>query len=614
MKAAPFHTPWPVTLKLEPPERAEARQAILRAHGDAGRRFAAHERSPKSGRLRLQMRHTGASFEDAAWEMFLAEVDAAHAGQVLDLARWCAGQGLSLDALGNDYARFLAGWLLLAERHGPRPGDPLHVLWAAAPPDEVARVAAPLRVALRDVVAFPRLHKVMHDAGRARRMLQGPLAALDDRALLALSELPAEEIEGVLIETGEGFDAVRARLEAFRDEARRRADALRPTVKTHRDTIDRLFSRLTKTRQFVVEPMHEVLRAAGTRRDPLGLVLAMEEWERMAAAVMLVPSRFAAPVADLPEAPLLRLAVAMSDETWYVALFQILARTGALDGDALRPWVTPLLHDLLNHPSRLGRRPCPQEAQKTRSALAKQIAPYLRDAHHQASRQLLTEEATRGLPPADILLLTAHECAAAVRAEAAEGAGVPPAQAEVVDLLLETILLPHASEILSFLARCSQDATAIGSLDELELIRQLDLAMEAGELPEAPEPSVPEAPAAPAPPVRDWWLTLSPARPAATCHAVAWTPGQDPEADLAAHLQRHRMECSVPSRSILNALDHYLALDPAIQAVLPHEIIEGQSWRKLKRGKTRILVRHDDGRLLFHVYDRKDWVSKGRLR
>ncbi len=66
--------------------------------------------------------------------------------------------------------------------------------------------------------------------------------------------------------------------------------------------------------------------------------------------------------------------------------------------------------------------------------------------------------------------------------------------------------------------------------------------------------------------------------------------------------------------SLRHALEYFDSMTPLQRAMIPREPIGDRDWHKIKRGKHRILIREEDGRRLFHVYDRKDWVSRGRIR
>ena len=68
----------------------------------------------------------------------------------------------------------------------------------------------------------------------------------------------------------------------------------------------------------------------------------------------------------------------------------------------------------------------------------------------------------------------------------------------------------------------------------------------------------------------------------------------------------------IKPQSIANALRHYVDLPEQVRFLGPHETVEGETWSKIKRGKLRILTRFGDGdKLLFHIYDRKEWNWRG---
>lgn len=98
----------------------------------------------------------------------------------------------------------------------------------------------------------------------------------------------------------------------------------------------------------------------------------------------------------------------------------------------------------------------------------------------------------------------------------------------------------------------------------------------------------------------------------------AWEPG-DPkqdvqfisdrinDADISTFLLANGIPCSIKIASISSALRYYYDLPETIREIMPKEIIGYERWDKIKRGKMRFYLRREPNKIIFRIFDRKDW-------
>jgi hypothetical protein len=78
--------------------------------------------------------------------------------------------------------------------------------------------------------------------------------------------------------------------------------------------------------------------------------------------------------------------------------------------------------------------------------------------------------------------------------------------------------------------------------------------------------------------------------------------------ELDVHFRKHHVRSSIKAESIIQALDYYRSMEATQKNIMIKERVGHESWRKLKRGSMRILIREDDERDIYvHVCPRKEW-------
>lgn len=301
-------------------------------------------------------------------------------------------------------------------------------------------------------------------------------------------------------------------------------------------------------------------------------------------------------------------------QTWYVILQQILAQNGAVNGESLQPWALPLLSSMVQHPSKLKKHRVPDCAARARSALARYVAPILTGHHSDDEAKLFGEDSLENAEARHALHIIAERVALSVAEslhaqlddnveeqkdlpQALESADKRAAAAKAV----ATFIAPNFDAIL---VRCCEDI--LGEPEEVPSPEELagmypDLNMEI-------EEEEAEAARARTEKAMTWYYVDRPASDSRG-HRLVLKPG---ERDIALEkfFRKRRVDTVIKPESIAGALDHFCAMPDKVRHVAPKEQIGDDSWIKLKRGKMRILAREDEeGKLLFHVYQRKVWNS-----
>ncbi len=302
-------------------------------------------------------------------------------------------------------------------------------------------------------------------------------------------------------------------------------------------------------------------------------------------------------------------------ETWYVILQQILAQNGAVDGESLRPWALPLLSNMIQHPAKLKKLRVPDHAARTRSALARYVAPLLTGVHFEEERVMYGEATLANAEARHALNVVAERVVLSVTKSGLEDEVDSNDDGHEDSLLgfecsdkrkaaakaVATFIAPNFDAIL---VRFCEDI--LGEPEEVPSPEEL-----AGMYPdlniEVEEEETPERPAA-AEEVTVWYYVDRPDLDTQR-HSLKLKPGERDRA-LGKFFRKHGIDTVIKPESIAGALDHFCAMPETVRHVAPKEQIGANSWVKLKRGKMRILAREDeDGRLLFHVYQRKVWSS-----
>lgn len=598
-----FVQPWPVTFTS--PSAARARRATLQAYLDSRRRVEAYLASPKSARVQARFREAVVAATGLSEDLLQAEADLAHLRAFEDLAARVDARAEDLGPLLADFVHVHTGFGYYLDLVGCPLGD-IEEAVLDAHADRTASCLAACRAALARLSASPTLTHFAVQPDVVVTFVDDAVTALSDRDLLLLAVPPADEIYELAIADGD----LAARLDVWKASAQRRAGALRPLRAQAATDFRHMNERIALTQAFLLEPVERALRNDGNDLDTLSFVALMEEIGRLKMRVLGVPRERQDLAPRVPLQPAVYAGLALEEEFWYVVLFQIFARHGGVEGDRLRPWCLPLLANLLNHPSRLMRLPVDREGEKARTALARRVAPYLRGPDHPATRTLFTPDVVARAPAPQALRMAAEELTFGFRDREDVENLLNAEQRRVVEEAWQELIEPFVGDVLDFLARCDR---ADGS--PLLLV---DLHMPPPDVVEAVERHIAEEPAEPAvalPPIRKvhrWVMVADPAHEARQGSPLAWDSDQAFDAD--AFFREHRIALGIPPESVLNALDYYETMQPVVRALLPHEPIGGHLWRKLKRGKARILVREHAGQLIFHAYQRKDWKSRGKLR
>jgi hypothetical protein len=84
-------------------------------------------------------------------------------------------------------------------------------------------------------------------------------------------------------------------------------------------------------------------------------------------------------------------------------------------------------------------------------------------------------------------------------------------------------------------------------------------------------------------------------------------PAEGRDDAFAGFLRAQGTDIVVKPGSIVGALEYFRDMPAIDRALTPHETVGTQRWHKLKRGAQRIYVRFEDGKLFFHLYQRRDW-------
>ncbi|MFH0908343.1 MAG: hypothetical protein V1929_06250 [bacterium] len=604
-----FIQPWPMAFSSAR-YGAEHVSRALAGYAESRRRLQAWLASPKSLKIQTRFRAAMVEWLGTGDDLVYAESDLtllSTVAKVFDLARardvassdalrdflhWCGGIKYHIDRFGFDAIDAISA-LLDDDKDRERicldqfrrsmtltANSPLLTAFACNPDFimELAEDFAPT-LAPRDIL-----------------LLVLPFS--DDAAVLLLDvEDPAESLDALLV------------------EARHRMETLMPIFRDAAEGYNQIVHRVEMTETFLFETLDQALDPKKTAMDFHVFLLLAKMRTNMCTQLRGLARK---------ERERYTLADNMSDEAagmistsecfWYVALFQELARTDGISGDRLKPWVRPLLADMLNHPSKLIRMPVTREGEKTRTALSRHIAPYLRGPHHAGTRRLFTQAALDNAPDAQVLRMVAEEISLSNMRPDTPFVPLNDDQSALIRQLWKQWSEPFMLENLDFLCRCTQAAGQTVSIFDLhlppepEVSRTIEQHLDLAEDDATPLPPEPAAPV-----VRVWHMVRDPGHGLAQAKILVWND-DSPGTDTSSWIREHLPTLPIPAESLTSALDYYASMSPVTRALLPHESISGFYWRKLKRGKARILVREEDSRMIFHAFPRKDWVSRGRLR
>lgn len=306
-----------------------------------------------------------------------------------------------------------------------------------------------------------------------------------------------------------------------------------------------------------------------------------------------------------------------SEWFWLILLYQMLAQSGGVEQGRLASWTYPLLDNLLRHPGRLMRQPVDPPGEKARTQLSRNIAPLLRGSDAAGSQDFLDLAAGQQARDAHYLLAVARQIVRrflirTLRKLGAHELPLDPEQIDAISNLWRTHFSPYASRIADYLARCPRAAPPEESQptapDKSDVPATIDM-----QQPDGLE--IPDVEAVELPPAREhhWHWSRRSSDPAARAVAFLWNSDETDKA-FEEHVSELASCTSMDIASLRHALEYYDSMTPLQRAMIPREPIGHRDWRKIKRGKHRILIREEEGRRLFHVYDRKAWVSRGRIR
>jgi hypothetical protein len=370
---------------------------------------------------------------------------------------------------------------------------------------------------------------------------------------------------------------------------------------------ERIEFRLARAAEYALQPMKRMFEKTGEAGsdDSFTMLLCLLQSAKYSMAIVKKPW-----VQD-PDARILEQAVdGMSTqeclvtcpEFWYVGLFSLLAETGALDNDAaFKEWTRSLLIDTALHPAQLNRLPVPQQAQKTRSSLAKRIAPLFKGCAMELRDELVYAADKERVDDTELLCMLAV-CLSGrwLKADGVDRSLSRKEQSIVDDFWLNYIA-PRSEALLMQMA--DQVEGADGKKGWISVFGNLWASDDDFDIDEfqIEEPPLPE----------NWYYVTNPGRVDTAVEQVVFSCEEDTGTTMENFLRTRKIKPTVKPVSIVTALEHFRDMPEMLRAVMPHEQVENESWHKIKRGKLRILARiEEDGRLLFNVYPRKDWVRR----
>jgi hypothetical protein len=620
MKAnKPFFDPWPAAWGGCVDH--EARGALLTAYEAVRAREREFVDSPKRKRAFARVRSLAASLWAASGDLAEARIGEVHLRlwrRVTDDARR-EGRIPGVDL--SDCILVTETFSVIAERDGLLDGPTSVDLLCGEDEEHGEWVVSELRRIVRRWISAPFRHTPLLDAEYGRRLIGWLAETCSDGDLLALACPPDDAM------LADALDRVRTMpsepLEV-RDDPAGRVAGLQERHRRLFDEFRAMMRRMDMAVTFIRDPFLTALKDHA-EADPFLTQLALPTLVRIDDAAHGLNDRGI----DVSQSPRFRerlpemlRAISVGDDFWYIVLFQILARHGAVAGEGFVRGVPDLLHALLAHPARLRRLPVPAGLDATRTAIARRILPAVRGLPAPMGDPEM--DVTAPVPAPEALWRCAFRIASAQALAVSTVAGADQ-RTEGLRALYDEFVEPFPDAVALFLRKSHElglradaflDAAVLEELRGGRLPSELEsIADEAGEdlaFPPDAGPWLDEAvPAEPeAPAIRTWMYVHEPGNPASSMTEITLDSDR-PEEDLGAFMRREGIPTVVKPSSVLHAIDHYLNLPDDVRAVMPHEDIGTMSWPKLKRGRLRILLRIDGDRLLFHIYARRDWAYRG---
>jgi hypothetical protein len=327
------------------------------------------------------------------------------------------------------------------------------------------------------------------------------------------------------------------------------------------------------------------------------------------------------------------MCFAFSQWFWYIAIYQILARHGAIEKHRITEWGKRLLHEVWNHPSKLNRVTVDPAGAKCRTALCKMIAPCVREfmscKHATELRREfdLVKDTSDEIKDISIRLLCAFSLYNGTRDQGQTGR-----LKKVICDLLESYILPYVDEIMGYLFRCMDADPSDIDVMMLEIIAEAAEENDAGKgfakLNAAIEAARAKRDASIGLEIEDavaedlvpgeeqaytWYWVDNTNRPINKAVSLSWSSFED-DSTFSDAVSGTNIKCPIDPEGLLSALLHYEQMDLHQQVTLRSEEFNGRKWHKLKRGDYRILLRKESGKTFVHAYRRKNWVAPGVLR
>lgn len=600
-----FHPPpWP--LPVQEDENTAVRRELYGAFRDLKLRMQAFRQSPVAAKHLATYRRARADFRELSAIAFQEEYALTHIRLLREARRDATACGVDVQAAVEDLVDALgAVSMLIWHMDGMMAASV--VSGFVLDKDEVQKAIGLAQQCLplaRDDLADS---QPAEDFDRLAAMLHG-------RDWLALFEKVDPDLE---------FLAVHPAGDANLDEAEGSAEedirAWRSERNLAKARFVRISKRIEKWRSDMLVPYVEAIKARVLSARPLDDILLDIQGSRYDAELQSIPRRFSRNAGDydsfLP-------SLGSSWEFWYLALNQILIEHSGITGTQFAPWVLPLLSDLIHHPRKLTRLPAPQPAQKARTALAKRVAPFIQGSALGPDAQRMTVSRLQALEPSAALQAIAQYIADTRLGRDSDSID----RDEWVEELWDDYFSPHLEQVIESIAPPVNPGEAVQPIDVIDLLAQwetedkkpagvqpdevIEVETETGvaEVALPHEPVVAEPPPAP---IR-WFYVHEPAR--ADLDRIEIPIDENGrEVALGKFLRQEDVDPVVKPTSIVSALDHYCRMPPKVRALLPHDIVGGNPWSKLKRGPLRIYVRFTPaGDLLFHLYHRRLWDQRVR--
>jgi hypothetical protein len=312
------------------------------------------------------------------------------------------------------------------------------------------------------------------------------------------------------------------------------------------------------------------------------------------------------------------LPIACADPMfWYVGLTALLRESGAILGYGLRSWAPDLFGHTIQHPGKVLRYEVPPDALRTRSILAKRIAPMLKGYHPDDGVADKLRALGRDQPVAVLMVFADYLAQLACKDDRTTDYRNSEHR-RLVERLWEEDIGPHCRSVLQWIANGVVAADEILSLEEQSAQHSIPIppvdppadTLEpdaAAQLQAEPEIESVAEEMQPVAPAETWFYVPKPG--AASLELVpVELPAEGRVEAFVTFMGCQGIGSIVKAGSIFGALEHFLDTPASIRSLTPYDDLNGRRWHKLKRGAQRIYVRLEpDGRLLFHPYARRDW-------